>query len=147
MQMALTKTIVLIFFTCIVNYSNHLFGQPIKNRKPNFIIILTDDQGYNDVGCFGSPNIKTPRLDQMAKEGVRLTNFYAQTVCGPSRGALMTGRYPVKIGDGWTTREEEMTIAEELKKQGYSTGCIGKWDMSRRKVVPGHVCRQRKWTV
>ena len=139
MRMVLAKIIVLIFFTCIVNYSNNLFGQPIKNAKPNFIIILTDDQGYNDVGCFGSPNIKTPHLDQMAKEGVRLTNFYAQPVCGPSRGALMTGRYPVRIGDGWTTREEEITIAEELKKQGYTTGCIGKWDMSRRKVIPGQM--------
>jgi arylsulfatase A-like enzyme len=64
--------------------------------KPNFIIIFTDDQGYQDVGCFGSPNIKTPNLDKMAAEGMRLTSFYAQTVCGPSRAALMTGYYPMR---------------------------------------------------
>ena len=110
-----------------------------SENKPNFIIIFTDDQGYNDLGCFGSKNIKTPRIDQMAKEGVRFTNFYAQAVCGPSRGALMTARYPVRIGDGWTTNPEEITVAEVLKKEGYFTACIGKWDMSRRLVKPGQM--------
>lgn len=110
-----------------------------SEKKPNFIIILTDDQGYNDLGCFGSKNIKTPRIDQMAKEGVRFTNFYAQPVCGPSRGALMTARYPLRIGDGWTTKPDEIMISEVLKKVGYSTACIGKWDMSRRLVKPGQM--------
>lgn len=66
-------------------------------NKPNFIVIFTDDQGYQDVGCYGSPDIKTPRLDQMAEEGMKFTSFYAQTVCGPSRGALMTGCYPIRF--------------------------------------------------
>ena len=118
------------------------FNLPDKNPKkikPNFIIIYTDDQGYNDLGCYGSQTIKTPRLDQMAREGVRFTSFYAQPVSGPSRGALMTGRYPLRIGDGWLVNSNEVTIAEVLKKEDYSTGCIGKWDMSKRKELEGSV--------
>lgn len=68
-------------------------------KKTNFIIFLTDDQGYNDVGVFGSPNIKTPHLDRMAKEGMHFTNFYAQPLCGPSRSALLTGSYPIRVAE------------------------------------------------
>ncbi len=103
-------------------------------KKTNFIIFLTDDQGYNDLGCYGSPNIKTPHLDQMAKEGMKFTNFYAQPLCGPSRAALLTGSYPIRIAEpnnakGFHTKlhPEELTIAEVLKTQGYQTACIGKW--------------------
>ena len=72
--------------------------RPAKDH-PNIVIIFTDDQGYQDVGVFGSPNIKTPNLDQMAKEGVRFTDFYAaQAVCSASRAALLTGCYPNRIG-------------------------------------------------
>lgn len=105
--------------------------------KPNFVIILTDDQGYQDLGCFGSPLIKTPRIDQMAKEGMKLTSFYAQTVCGPSRAALMTGCYPLRIATKDNRVEyhprmhsKEVTIAEVLKSAGYATGAFGKWDLA-----------------
>jgi arylsulfatase len=108
-----------------------------RQARPNFIIIFTDDQGYQDLGCFGSPNIRTPRLDQMAKEGMRFTNFYAQTVCGPSRGALMTGCYPLRFArqdDPDSIHPElhldEITIAEVLKAQGYATAAFGKWDLA-----------------
>jgi arylsulfatase A-like enzyme len=108
-----------------------------KDRKPNFIIILTDDQGYQDVGCFGSPNIKTPNMDKMASEGMRFTNFYAQTVCGPSRAALMTGCYPMRNArndNGEMPHPKlslsEVTIAEVLKPSGYATCMIGKWDLA-----------------
>jgi arylsulfatase A-like enzyme len=105
--------------------------------RPNFIVIFTDDQGYQDLGCYGSPDIKTPRIDRMADEGMRFTNFYAQTVCGPSRGALMTGCYPIRFArqdDPNSIHPElhtdEITIAEVLNEQGYATGAFGKWDLA-----------------
>ena len=69
------------------------------DTQPNIILIFTDDQGYQDLGCFGSKTIKTPNLDRMAAEGVRLTSFYAQPVCGVSRAALMTSSYPIRVGE------------------------------------------------
>ena len=118
-------------------YQNNAFSR--GQEKPNFIIIMTDDQGYNDLGCYGSEAIKTPRIDRMAEEGTRFTCFYAQPVCGPSRGALMTGRYPVRIGGGWVVNAEEIFIPEILRSSGYTTGCIGKWDMSGRKFIDGQI--------
>jgi len=109
-------------------------SKKIETKKTNFIIFFTDDQGYNDVGCFGSPNIKTPYLDQMAAEGMKFTNFYAQPVCGPSRAALLTASYPIRTGEPKNTKglhtklhPKEVTIAEVLKTNGYQTACIGKW--------------------
>jgi len=105
--------------------------------QPNFIIIFTDDQGYQDVGCYGSPDIKTPHLDQMANEGAKFTSFYAQTVCGPSRAALMTGSYPLRTK--WLNEDNnphpelassEVTIAEVLKPLGYTNYMVGKWDLA-----------------
>ena len=105
----------------------------IKER-PNILIIFTDDQGYADLGCFGNKKNKTPRLDQLAKEGTRFTSFYAQPVCGPSRSALLTGRYPVR-SKGWGMPASEITFAELMKPSGYQTACIGKWDVSNRKEI------------
>ncbi len=102
--------------------------------RPNFVIIFIDDMGYGDLGCFGSETIRTPRIDELATEGTRFTNFYAQTVCGPSRSALLTGRYPVR-SLGWSMPESEITFAERLQSVGYATGCIGKWDVSNRKAI------------
>ncbi len=104
-----------------------------QGERPNFLIIFIDDMGYGDLGCYGGKDARTPHIDQLAAEGTRFTSFYAQTVCGPSRGALMTGRYPHRIGGGWTTNAEEVTIAEILQQSGYETGCVGKWDMSKRR--------------
>ncbi len=112
-------------------------------KKPNFILIFTDDQGYNDLSCFGSTKIKTPHLDQLAKEGRKLTSFYvASPVCTPSRAALLTGCYPKRIGmenhvifpkDRYGMHQEEVTIADMLKGAGYSTACVGKWHLGHRK--------------
>ena len=107
------------------------------SRVPNVIVILADDLGYGDVGCFGS-TVPTPNIDQMAAEGVRLTHFYsASPVCSPSRAALLTGRYPARTGivnvllstatQGLTASER--TIPKVLKQAGYASGCIGKWHL------------------
>ena len=108
--------------------------------RPNIILIFTDDQGYQDVGCFGSTTIKTPNLDQMAAEGMRLTSFYAQPVCGVSRAALMTGSYPIRVGEPGNEKRlhtvphpAETTVAEVLKNSGYATGIIGKWHLTLKK--------------
>ena len=106
--------------------------------KPNFVIIFTDDQGYQDIGCFGSPSIRTPNLDRMAAEGMRFTDFYsAAAICSPSRAALLTGCYPPRVGitkvlfprDHIGLNPRETTIADVLKSQGYATACIGKWHL------------------
>jgi len=124
-------------FIAFFVFLSTLFSSISYAKKPNFIIIFTDDQGYQDVGCFGSPNIKTPNLDKMASEGMKFTSFYAQTVCGPSRAALMTGSYPLRNkreDDGKPAHPElslsEITIAEIVKTVGYETGMIGKWDLA-----------------
>lgn len=103
------------------------------NGRPNFLIIFIDDLGYGDVGCFGGKTARTPNIDSLAEDGTRFTSFYAQSVCGPSRGALMTGRYPNRVGGGWTTNADEVFVSEILQEAGYVTGCVGKWDMSRRR--------------
>lgn len=110
--------------------------------QPNIIIIFTDDQGYNDLGCFGSPNIRTPNIDRMANEGIRLTSFYsAASVCTPSRAALLTGCYPERVGNLGVLfpnsdvglNPEETTIAEMLKPNGYATACFGKWHLGHHR--------------
>ena len=108
------------------------------SEKPNFVVIFTDDQGYQDVGCFGSPDIRTPRLDAMAEQGMKFTSFYAQPICGPSRAALMTGCYPMRVAERGHTKqvhpilhEDEVTVAEVLKTEGYATACFGKWDLAK----------------
>src|SRR6056297_3634951 len=91
-----------------------------ENPRPNFLIIFIDDMGYGDLSCYGGEMVRTPNIDKLASQGTRFTSFYAQSVCGPSRGALMTGRYPHRVGGGWTTNGEEVTVAEVLKTAGYT---------------------------
>lgn len=114
-----------------------VFAQPVQadaKTQPNIVLILADDLGYGDLGCFGQQTLSTPRLDQMARDGMRFTQFYAGcTVCAPSRSVLLTGRHmgrtvvrgnstaPVIIQPG------QPTLASMLKAAGYTTGCIGKW--------------------
>jgi arylsulfatase A-like enzyme len=114
---------------------------------PNIVIILADDLGYGDLGAFGSVNIRTPRLDALAAEGQKWTNFYVQPVCSPSRAALLTGRLPIRSGMfGVATGAapkvirdnaaqglppDEITIAEALKARGYSTSIVGKWHLGQ----------------
>ncbi len=105
-------------------------------NRPNFIIVFCDDQGYQDLGCFGSPNIRTPNVDRLAAEGMRFTDFYsAYCVCSASRASLLTGCYQPRISmpgvlgprSGAGLHPDEVTIADLLKTKGYATMCIGKW--------------------
>jgi arylsulfatase A len=114
-----------------------LFGAPADT--PNIVFILCDDLGYGDLGCYGS-KIRTPNLDRMAAQGVRFTNFCsADPVCSPSRAALLTGRYPTRVGvprvlfpnDPDGLNRDETTMANMLKARSYRTMCIGKWHLGR----------------
>jgi len=124
------KVLALILSACL-GVIAVLGAEPLR---PNILIIFTDDQGYADLACYGNKKNKTPRLDQLAKEGTRFTSFYSQTVCGPSRSALLTGRQPIRSG-GWGMPADEITWAELVRKAGYQTACIGKWDVSNRKAI------------
>ena len=100
--------------------------------RPNIILVMSDDQGWGDVGYNGNSIVQTPSLDAMASEGVRLDRFYAAApVCSPTRASVLTGRHPFRYGIEWAGEghlpEDEITIAEVLKSNGYRTGIFGKW--------------------
>lgn len=108
---------------------------PVTAKKPNVIVLLTDDQGYGDLSLTGNPILKTPNMDRLAREGVQLTNFHVDSYCTPTRAALMTGRYAHRVG-GWGTingrnmlRDEEVTMADVFRHNGYRTGLFGKWHL------------------
>ena len=109
-------------------------SRSVAEEQPNILIIFTDDQGYADLASYGNKKNKTPRLDQLAAEGALFTSFYSQTVCGPSRSALLTGRHPLR-SKGWHMPGDEITWAELIRDAGYQTVCIGKWDVSNRKPI------------
>ena len=125
----LRPTLLFIFSTLLISTS-----KSSSDHRPNVVIIFTDDQGYGDLACYGNKKNKTPRLDQLASEGIMFTSFYSQTVCGPSRSALLTGRHPIRSG-GWSMPASEITFSELMRDSGYQTACIGKWDVSNRKSI------------
>ena len=107
--------------------------------SPNVIVIFVDDQGYYDLGCYGATEVKTPRIDAMAKEGILFEDYYAAApICSPSRAGLLTGCYPRRVGNHiWVHRADsttgihpdELTLAELFQANGYATACIGKWHL------------------
>ncbi len=130
LRIIISISIVLLVFSC----------KPIQQQKdtiekPNVLLIITDDQGYGDLGYHGNPDIQTPGLDRLASESVRFTNFYVCPVCAPTRSTILTGRYHPRTGvydtynGGATMATEEQTIAEILKDNGYATGIFGKWHL------------------
>lgn len=116
----------------------------------NLIVILVDDQGYYDLGCYGATEVKTPRIDALAASGVRFTDYYAAApICSPSRAGLLTGRYPRRFGlEAWVQRADstrglpaqELTLAQLLRQNGYATACIGKWHLG---FAPGFRPQQK----
>ncbi|NHF58542.1 sulfatase [Flavobacteriaceae bacterium TP-CH-4] len=127
---------IILLFSCGEKATKSLESTP--ENPPNIVLIFTDDQGYRDVGVFGADDIATPHLDQLAKEGVKLTSYYAaQAVCSASRAGILTGCYPNRIGihnammpnSNKGLHPSETTLAEMLKGKGYRTGIFGKWHL------------------
>jgi len=111
---------------------SNIIGENILSYRklPNIILILTDDQGYGDVGYTGNTRIKTPNLDKFAKENLEFTQFYVSPCCTPTRASLMTGRYSFRLPVVWVGQPlhpDEVTVADCFQAAGYATGCFGKW--------------------
>ena len=111
-----------------------------NDQQPNIVLVLTDDQGYGDLGCTGNPVLQTPNIDAFHEDSVRLTDFHVGPTCAPTRAGLWTGHYANSTGV-WHTiggrsllREDEVTIAAALRDEGYATGIFGKWHLGDQKV-------------
>ena len=130
-------TLSLILLSCTNN-----FRHSEEISLPNIIFILTDDQGYGDLGSYGSKTIETPNIDQLAVEGAKFTDFYVHPICSPTRAALLTGCYAPRAGfpdvqlwgSPFGLNPDEVTIAEILKTKNYKTACIGKWHLGDEDV-------------
>ena len=137
----LGKSIDLLFLLFVLSLTNPVSSAAPKNSAPpNILLISADNLGYGDLGCYGNTEIKTPNLDQLAREGVRCTDFYAQPSCTPSRASLLTGRHPERNGlnhqlggkenlEGIGLRHSEKILPQFLKPAGYATACFGKWNI------------------
>ncbi|AQQ70044.1 Arylsulfatase precursor [Limihaloglobus sulfuriphilus] len=114
--------------------AKNFFSSNPENR-PNILLVITDDQGYGDLSLHGNPDLETPNIDDFGENSVQFTNFYVSPVCAPTRSSLMTGRYHMRTGVVDTyigramMRSEEVTLAEMLKRLGYTTGVFGKWHL------------------
>lgn len=118
-----------------ITVATSVFSLNAEVQRPNVVLIITDDQGYGDLGITGNPHVKTPAIDNFARESIRFNQFYVSPVCAPTRASLMTGRYSLRTGmrdtynGGAIMASEEVTIAEMLKQADYKTGVFGKWHL------------------
>jgi arylsulfatase len=132
-----------VFLSVVLIIFPSFASTDIQANAPNIVLIMADDMGFSDLGCFGS-NIETPTLDKLAENGIRYNRFYNAARCCPTRAALLTGLYPHQAGLGWMTaadlgtfgyhgdlNENCRTLAECLKEVGYGTYISGKWHVSR----------------
>ena len=127
-----------LYATCLLTICG-MSSLAQKDQRPNIVLILADDMGYSDLGCYGS-EIQTPNIDQLARSGVRFTQFYNCARCCPTRASLLTGKYPHQVGIksmGSTLSQNSATIAEVLRLGGYHTGMAGKWHLSETKAMKG----------
>jgi arylsulfatase A-like enzyme len=128
------KKMCLVFITLVLLLTG-VSAQELANSKPNIILVMTDDQGYGDLGCHGHPFIQTPNINKLYAQSTRFTDFHASPTCAPTRAALMSGRAPFKNGITHTILERERmtlkatTVAQVLQKAGYRTGIFGKWHL------------------
>lgn len=138
----LFNSLVLFILTLILSNCNSSSDQDAFNpdSPPNIVIILADDLGYSDLGCYGG-EITTPNLDDLAKNGIRFSQFYNASRCCPTRASLLTGKYPHQVGlqqNGQTLSRDAATIAEILLAHGFHTGMAGKWHLSRTRQLDDH---------
>lgn len=138
-----TRIVSVCFFTYVIAaVVSHIGWAQVVSTEvepPNVIFIFVDDQGYYDLGCYGATEVQTPRIDAMAEQGTRFTDYYAAApICSPSRAGLLTGCYPRRVGnETWVHRADsmsgiapsELTLGELFQDQGYATACIGKWHL------------------
>ncbi|NUQ66439.1 MAG: sulfatase-like hydrolase/transferase [Pirellulales bacterium] len=137
-----SRCAVLVAALLVAPWTARAAPQPsAEASRPNLLLMYVDNVGYGDLGCYGNAEVKTPRIDQLAREGVRCTDFYVvASSCTPSRGALLTGRYPKRNGlthqlattENWTgigLPHRERIIPQYLKEAGYATACFGKWNI------------------
>lgn len=142
------------FFSCIIFIPSLLNAQIQKVKKPNVIVILTDDMGYSDIGCFGS-EIRTPNIDRLAANGISFTHFYNTARCSPTRASLLTGLYPHQAGMGHLSTENfkepgytddlsknAVTMAEVFQQAGYATYMTGKWHIAKSITDDGKVIQE-----
>ncbi len=123
------------YLSCVLAWFSLISCGSDPGDRPNVVLVITDDQGYGDLGCHGNPVLKTPNLDRLAGESVRLTDYHVAPTCSPTRSALQTGRWTNRTGV-WHTimgrsllREDEVTLGQVFRDAGYATGMFGKWHL------------------